>query len=187
MKTFLVNLLVLLALGLCAFNVIQWHREAALRARLSAFASEIENKSLENLRLQQTLDAQADEIRRVEAIRGALEDAGRSNRLEIRRLEEEASVLRVQLSNQTVRAEQLEQYRSAFEKANENLRIQNEIIAEQNGRLKQIADERNEIVGRFNRLAEDYKRLGDEYHRVLGLYTNLVSEVEAANRRLRAP
>ena len=49
--------------------------------------------------------------------------------------------------------------------------------------MKGLANERNQFVERYNKLAVDYKSLGDDYHKVLGMYTNLVAQVQAANEK----
>jgi hypothetical protein len=49
--------------------------------------------------------------------------------------------------------------------------------------VKQLADERNEAVTRLNKLAGEYNSLGDDYRKVLGMYTNLVADVKAANEK----
>lgn len=185
MKAVLVNLLIVLSLGLCAFNAVQWHREAKLRGRIEAMASEAQRQSDEIQNLQLSLKVSSEEIQRLEALRDSVGSTLQSNRALIARLEAEADQLRADAQLQAAKAEQADQYREAFEKANENVRKQNEIILSQNEKLKQLADERNDIVTRFNKLAADYKSLGDDYAKVLGMYTNLVAEVEAANRRNR--
>lgn len=183
MKALLVNLLIVLALGLCALNAYQWHREAQLRKRLDAHALDLQRKDSEIRSLRENLAAQESEVQRLAGIREGLDALIQSNRTEIARLRQESAALQREAQEQTAAAAQLEQYRDAFEKANENLRRQNEIIASQNQRLKEIADGRNQIVEQFNKLAQDYKALGDDYSKVLGMYTNLVAQVEAANAR----
>jgi septal ring factor EnvC (AmiA/AmiB activator) len=161
MKAVLVNLLIVLSLGLCAFNAVQWHREAKLRGRIEAMASEAQRQSDEIQNLQLSLKVSSEEIQRLEALRDSVGSTLQSNRALIARLEAEADQLRA------------------------DAQLQAAIILSQNEKLKQLADERNDIVTRFNKLAADYKSLGDDYAKVLGMYTNLVAEVEAANRRNR--
>lgn len=183
MKTFLVNLLILLSLALCGFNAYQWYREAQLRARVDTLARELQDKSTALQELQRSFELHTDEIRRLEGIRESLTAALQSNRVQVVQLEQASADLRREAQADATRAGQLEQYREALDKANENLRKQNEIILERNEKLKELAADRNEIVGRFNKLAADYKTLGDDYTKVLGLYTNLVARVKSENER----
>lgn len=183
MKGLLVNLLIVLSLGLCAFNAYQWYREARLRGRMESLGTEIYNRSSEIQSLKQSLSISQDEIKRLEGIRESLGSALQSNRTVIAELRRESAKFKAEAELQAAKAAQLDQYREAFEKANENLKKQNEIIQSQNEKMRELAEDRNEIVTRFNKLAADYKTLGDDYGKLLGLYTNLVAQVRAANQR----
>jgi hypothetical protein len=184
MKGFLVNLLILFSLALCGFNAYQWYREAQFRTQLRQKSDEIYRQTTELQSQRLSLEANAAEITRLEALREGLAVTIRSNRSLVTQLQEESDQFRRDAQSQASRAEQIEkQYKVALDQANLNLKEQNEIIRTQNERLKQVADDRNEIVGRYNKLADDYKTLGADYTRVLGLYTNLVAQVQAANQK----
>ncbi len=183
MKAFLVNLLVVLSVALCGFNAVQWYREAKLHGRMETLGSDIYKKSSEIQSLQQNLKVNLDEIKRLEGIREAMGSQIKSNRVAMSALEEQSEKFRRDAQIQAAKAAQVEQYKTAFDKANENLKKQNEIIGQQNERMKQFADERNEVVTRLNKLAGEYKTLGDDYQKLLGMYTNLVSQVQLANEK----
>lgn len=183
MKAFLVNLLVALSIALCAFNAVQWYREAKLHGRVEALGGDIYRKSAEIQALQQTIKLNNDEIKRIDGIREHLVETVKSNRTVIAEIETERDKFRKDAIFQKAKADQGEVYKEAFEKANENIKKQNETIVTQNEKMKQLADERNEMVGRFNKLATDYKTLGDDYHKVFGMYTNLVAQVQAENEK----
>jgi chromosome segregation ATPase len=187
MKAFLVNLLVILSVILCGFNAVQWYREAKLHGKVLDLGNEIYRKSSEVQSLQQELKASLEERKRLEEIRETRESMIRSNRVVVTQLQEESAKFERDAKFQTSKATQLEQhveqYRSAFDKANDNLKKQNEVIQVQNEKMKQLADDRNEMVGRFNKLATDYKSIGDDYAKLMGMYTNLVAQVQAANQK----
>lgn len=183
MKTFLVNLLIILSVALCGFNAYQWYREAKLHGRINNLGTQIFQKSSEIQNLQQSLKSTQEEIKRLEEMREVYATTIRSNRVVIGQLEVESRKFQEDAQLQAAKVAQLEQYKVAFEAANENLIKQNEIIKTQNDRMVQLAEDRNEMVGRFNKLATDYKSLGDDYHKVLDMYTNLVAQVQAANAR----
>ena len=183
MKSFLINLLVVLSLALCAFNGIQWYREAKLHGRLESLSGDLYRKSGEIQNLQQNLRLKDDEIKRIEGIREALQGTVKSNKVQLAELDTAADSLRKELEIEKAKAGQIDQYKDAFTKANDNLRRQNEIIQSQNEKMKQLADDRNSMVERFNKLAVDYKSLGDDYSKVLGMYTNLVEQVRTANQK----
>ncbi len=184
MKAFLVNLLIVVALGLCAFNAYQWQREARLRAELEQRGSDLFQKSSEIQNLKQSLGVSSDEIKRIEGLRETLASNLKSNLTRVAELDQAAAGLRRDLDGQQKRATVVEQqYKEAFDKANENIRQQNEIIQSQNDKMKELVTERNDVVVRFNKLASDYKTLGEDYAKVRSLYTNLVGQVQAANQK----
>ena len=185
MKAFLVNLLIAVSIALCAFNAVQWYREAKLHGEKQSLAADIYKKSGEIQNLQQTVKVNLDEIKRLEGIREVLGTTIKSNRLVIAAVEEERDKFRQDARIQAAKAAQVEQYKEAFEKANDGLKKQNEIIQTQNERMKQLAEERNEMVTRYNKLATDYKGIGDDYQKLLGMYTNLVAQVQAANEKAK--
>lgn len=183
MKAFLVNLLVALSLILCGFNGYQWYQQAKLNGRIETLGNDIYKKSEDIQELKQSLSVNMDEIKRLEGLRENLGAIMKSNKVELARVQEESDKNKRELAVQTAKAAQVEQYKDAFERANTNIRKQNEIIEGLNGRMKQVAEERNDIVTRHNKLATDYKTLVDDYQKVLGMYTNLVAQVEAANKK----
>lgn len=183
MKAFLVNLLIALSVALCAFNGVQWYREAKLHGEKQTLAADIYRKSGEIQNLQQTVKVNLEEIKRLEGIREVLGTTIKSNRLMIAAVEEERDKFRQDARIQAAKAAQVEQYKAAYEKANEGITKANEVIQTQNQSMKTMADERNQFVERYNKLAGDYKTLGDDYMKVLGMYTNLVAEVNAANAK----
>jgi chromosome segregation ATPase len=183
MKPLLVNLLVVLSLVLCSFNAIQWFREAKLHGQIQTLGSDIFKKSGEIQSLQQTVQIHQDEIKRLENIRENFNSLVKSNRLVINALEEQSEKFRRDAQVQAAKAAQVEQYKTAYEKANEGIVKANEVIQQQNERMKGLAEERNQFVERSNKLTLDYKSLAEDYQKVLGMYTNLVAQVNAANEK----
>jgi chromosome segregation ATPase len=183
MKSFLVNLLVVLSLILCSFNAYQWFREAKLHGQIQGLGADIFKKSGEIQNLQQTVQVHQEEIKRLENIRENFNALVKSNRLIINTLEEQTEKLRHDVQIQTAKAAQVDQYKTAYEKANEGIVKANEVIQQQNERMKGLAEERNQFVERSNKLTLDYKSLAEDYQKVLGLYTNLVAQVNAANEK----
>ncbi len=183
MKSLLVNLLIVLSLVLCGFNTLQWYREAKLHGRLEDLGEQLFKKNSEIQDIQQTVQIHQDEIKRLENIRENFNALVTSNRLVINALEEQSEKIKRDAQVQAAKAAQVDQYKTAYEKANEGIVKANEVITEQNEKLKSLADDRNQFVERFNKLAVDYKTLAADYEKVLGLYTNLVAQVNASNER----
>lgn len=183
MKSLLVNLLVVSSLALCAFNAVQWFREARLHGRIENLGQQIFQKSSEIQGLHQSLRISEEEIKRLEHIRDTFGTTLKSNRVVIAQLQEESDKFRRDAQIQAAKAAQGEQYKEAFNKANESLKAQNEIIRNQNTKMKELAEAQNTVVQRFNKLAGEYQSLAGDYQKLMGMYTNLVNQVQAANSK----
>jgi chromosome segregation ATPase len=187
MKAFLVNLLVLFSVVLCGFNAVQWYREAKLHGRNEGLAREIYRKSTEIQNLQQTVKIHEDDIKRLEHIRETFGTTLKSNRTVIAQLQDSSVKFERESLIWKAKAEHADkakdQYREAFDKANDNIKKQNEVIQKQNEKMLEIANAQKDVVERYNKLATDYKGLGDDYQKLLGMYTNLVNQVQAANEK----
>jgi predicted nucleic acid-binding Zn-ribbon protein len=94
---------------------------------------------------------------------------------DVARLEAEAARvegLRQQLStNTTVREQEVRALQAALTKANDNIRVQNDA-------LKTLAEERGEIVERYNQLAEDYNNLLNRWTAQQAALTNAVRSLQ---------
>ena len=94
---------------------------------------------------------------------------------DVARLEAEAARvegLRQQLStNATVREQEVRALQAALTTANDNIRVQNEA-------LKTLAEERGEIVERYNQLAEDYNNLLNRWTAQQAALTNAVRSLQ---------
>lgn len=183
MKSFLVNLLIVVCLGLCAFNAVQWQRETRLHLELRQLGTDLQRRSGEIQNLQQTLKVHEDDIRRLDALREALLGTNRFLRTEVNRHADEATRFRREAQIQEAKANQVEPLRKAFEEANNRVKQANETILSQNDKMRQLGEERNQFATRINEMNSRYTSLGAEYEKLLGLYTNLVAQVEAANAR----
>jgi chromosome segregation ATPase len=149
MRNTLQNLLIFLAMCLCALVALQWHREAGLRRELRAAAGTARNQSETIRTLQNQLQLAEAEAKRVGQLRASLAAAAESNRLEIGALKQQLAAARAQVERDT---ERLEQFKAALQQANDNIRRQNES-------LRTLAEERNEAVRKFNALVEKYNNL----------------------------
>ena len=94
---------------------------------------------------------------------------------DVARLEAEAARvegLRQRLStNATVREQEVGALQAALTKANDNIRVQNDA-------LKTLAEERGEIVERYNQLAEDYNNLLNRWTAQQAALTNAVRALQ---------
>jgi chromosome segregation ATPase len=179
-KQFLPNVVLGLALALCALCAFQWAREARLRAEVASLqrANQIQSQSLANA--EALAKRYEEEIARLDSRVKELNQTEQSNLVSI-------ASLRSSLRKTELEAEMLQKqtagYKEAVDRQNENLRKQNEVIKqqnasinEQNESIKRLAKERDEIVEKLNARTK-------EFNEVVGRYNDLVKQVEALQKK----
>jgi chromosome segregation ATPase len=156
MKTFLQNLLLVFAVGLCVLVFVQWQRELRLRADLKVVGSKVDA-------LQADLTRAAGEVTRLDELKRRYEGVAVTNA---------TSGLQWELNAQAAAREverlnrQLAVLQAALDQANTNLALQNL-------ELRELVEDRNTLVSRFNELAEDYNELAARWNEQQGrLATN---------------
>jgi len=154
MKNLLQNLLIFFALGLCVLLAVQWHRESLLRQQLQRSDNTTRSVSETIGSLQSDVSRLEAEITRIEGLRQQLATNAVAREAEVTRLEAE-----------------VESLRTALTKANQNIAVQNDA-------LKQLADERDDAVQRYNQLAVDYNTLVERWNAQQQALTNAVRALQ---------
>ncbi len=175
MKRFLPNLVLALALALCALCVLQWVRESRLRAEIGSLqrTNQTQAQSLANAEALTKryeaeitrLDARTKELQQTETTNAAMIVSLQRG---LQKSEQESETLRKEITN----------YKEAVDRQNESIKKQNQIITgqnasikEQNESLKRLADERNDLVEKLNARTKDFND-------VVTKYNGLVKQVE---------
>ena len=161
MKNPLQNLLIFLALCLCALCVFQWHRETALREQIQKITNTSQD-NLENIRsLQTALKTSDEEIKRLDGLKTELTAIVKSNQTHIATL-----MKAVEKSDQETEKErkQVEVYKTALQTANDAIKKQNEDVKKQNEELKTLAAERNDAVTKYNKVVHEFNDLAQKWN-----------------------
>ncbi len=163
MQKFLSNLLIFLALCLCALCAFQWVRESRLRSEIADLHRTVYLKldAIQNLESQ--LKQTKDEVTRLDNIRVELSGIVKTNKEEIASLTKYGEKLEKEIEANKA---QLAVYKDAIEKANESIKRQNEDIKKQNEEMKQLAAERNGTVEKYNKVVEQYNELVKQYEQL---------------------
>lgn len=156
MKNFLQNLLIFFAICLCAVMVIQWVVETDLRKQVQKLTDTVHDKAEAVQSLTLNVKRDEDEIKRLDGLNKDLNLTVKSNKQEMVAMAKEIDTTTKEANRQK---QQAEVYKEALDKANENVKTQNENITRQNEELKKLADERNDIVKKFNKTAQDLNDL----------------------------
>ena len=163
MKNFLQNLLILFALSLCVLIAFQWVRETHLRANVQSLTDTVHDKTEAILNLQATIRRDEEEIKRLDGIKNQLTQTVKSNDVQIASLTKDLDKVKSDLEKQE---RQSEAYKTALDKANENIIRQNEDIKSQNEQLKKLAEERNEAVVKFNKMVTNFNELAQKWNKL---------------------
>ncbi len=163
MKNFLQNLLIFFALCLCGLIAFQWVRETDLNARLQKEADVIHDLNQANTNMSADLRRARGDIAQLSALRDELSGMLKSNEVQIATLSEQVrtNTLEIQRDQQ-----QIDVYKDALQKANDNVIKQNEAIQTQNEQMRKLAEERNAIVEGFNAVGGKFNELGQEWNRM---------------------
>src|SRR6476660_5965817 len=133
MKHFLQNLLIFLALCLCALIAVQWVRETDLRKSVQELKNVVHDKSEAIATLEVNVRRDKDEIQRLDNLRKQLSQTVKSNDTQIAALSKDLE----KTSNEFQKAEkQMAVYKEAYERTSENLTNANKTIVEQNERMR---------------------------------------------------
>ena len=162
MQKFMSNLLIFLALGLCALCAFQWVRESRLRAEIADLQHTVFLKLDTIQNLEQNLKQAKDDITHLETLRAELSGIIKTNKHEIESLTKDLEKSEKEIEAQKA---QIAAYKEAVEKANANIRQQNEDIKRQNEEMKQLAADRNATVEKYNKVVQQYNDLVKQFEK----------------------
>lgn len=177
MKQFLINLLIVFALGLCAFNAIQWVREAGLRREIEKLTLQGIGKDQTIASLQSSLKRSEAEIARLEGRVVELKEVQKTNNAEILSLKK--LLRKAEMENETAKA-QIDEYKKAVATQNESIQKQNDSIKEQNEMLKKVAGERDEFVKKYKDQLEQWNDLVNKYNELIKLVEQMRADAAKA-------
>jgi len=161
MKNFLQKLLVLLSLCLCALIAFQWHREAKLRQEIQNLHDTVHDK-LESIQgLEGTLKRSEEEVKRLDALKLELTQTVKSNRVQIAQLAKDLEKSGAEIESGL---RKIEDYKAAFQQANQSILKQNEDIKKQNEEVKKMAEERNDAVIKYNKVVAEFNELAKKWN-----------------------
>ena len=161
MKSFLQNLLIFFALGLCALIAYQWVRETATNKKVQALTDTVHDKSEAIQNLQSTVKHDEAEIQRLDGLKNQLTQTVKSNEVRITALGKDLEKATNDLDHAQ---KQIVVYKDAVDRANESIKTQNETIKSQNDEMKKMAEDRNVLVQKFNKMAADYNDLAKKWN-----------------------
>lgn len=181
MRTFLVNLMIALSLGLCVLIWFQWLREGRSQASIQALTDEQQNLKEKLQGLESNLKNTQAEVVRLDDLKKQLQEQVKTNVAFAFSLMNTNDALR---RESETRGRQLTAYKEAIDEANAAIKRQNEDVERQNKEIKRLADERNEIAQKYNKAVTDFNELADKWNK---LNSDLAAAAAAAAAATNAP
>ena len=181
MKTpFLTNLLIALAVALCALCTYQWMRETEQR-------KDIQSLNNTQFQLESEIQQHTNRIHHMDARIAELvndvtrfQDILRTNENTIIELRNDVNLL--ENTNQWLQT-QLDVYTNAFNQATNQLSEAYDNIKKQNDLIRQVARERDEFVTKLNQSVEERNRVVVQYNELVGKVEQIQTQIDAQSRR----
>ena len=171
MRNFLQNLMIFLALCLCGLVAAQWVREAHMRQQLRSFATELHNKTQTIQDLTGMVKRTEDEVKRLEGIKDLLNATIKTNQQEILGLRKDLD--KVTGENER-NLKQIEVYKEAMTKANENLTLANQNI-------QTLNEDRNKVVAQLNEMGAKYKKAVEDFNDLATKWNKMQEDLAKTN------
>ena len=163
MRTFLVNLMIALSLGLCVLIWFQWLREGRSQATIQSLTDTQQNLKEQMQGVEANLKNSQAEIVRLDELKKLLQEQVKTNAAYAISLLNSNDVLRREVET---RGKQVTAYKEAFDEANAAIKRQNADVERQNVEMKRLSDERNEIAQKYNKAVSDFNELADKWNKL---------------------
>jgi DNA repair exonuclease SbcCD ATPase subunit len=163
MRTFLVNLMIALSLGLCVLIWFQWVREGRSQASIQTLTDGQQNLKEQIQGLEANVKSSQAEIVRLDELKKQFQEQVKTNVAYTISLVNTNDLLRRDLE---VRIKQVAAYKEAIEEANAAIKRQNEDVEKQNAELERLSEERNEIAQKYNKAVTDFNDLAEKWNKL---------------------
>jgi chromosome segregation ATPase len=177
-KKLLTALLLLTALALCGLIVLQWSREAKLRAHITDLTAQLQAENQLRIEVEEKAAAFEQEITRISQLRAdteakLLEVTDELTLTQADQLHRGLSI--AALGSELTRArataaaaeQRLAETTAAISDRNTDVTAQNTAITEANARLKQLAAERDKAIAELNERTRAFNELVGKYNKLV--------------------
>jgi len=181
-----VNLLIVLALSLCALAGWQWKRETGLfeeNVKLKADRQQDHETKHQQLKSIENLQT---EITRLEGERKTNSSAARANETKLVEFSRKASLLESEVRSQS---NLVAYFKVAFERATNQLAIANSNTFRANEviiSMRKAVEDRNDVATRLNDMNKKFSELMNERNEIVGKFNSFMQEVDAERTKDKA-
>jgi chromosome segregation ATPase len=184
MNKFLSNLLIVLALSLCALCAYQWYRETRQREDVMRLNRQVFDRDSAIQAHTNSIHLMDQKIAQLDARVGELKDTVKTNEATILQQKREITKLEYTATGLT---NQIEEYKSAVETYQARLKEAFEGIEKQNELIKTLGDERNDLVQRINESTKERNEIVQKYNELVKMVETLQHELTNAPPAKAAP
>jgi chromosome segregation ATPase len=170
MKNFLQNLLIVLALGLCALCAWQWYIQTRLHVEGEALQQTVFKQAAAIQDYTNSISNMEAEISGLSTRVNELKQAAVSNNLVA--LEQKHEILRLRTSSEMM-SNEIVQYKDVVDKLEAKLKEASEGIVKQNDAIKQLAAERDAAIQKYNDSMKERNALAEKYNDLVERFNKL--------------
>jgi chromosome segregation ATPase len=176
MKNLLQNLLVFLALGLCALCAWQWYIQTLLHSQGEALQKTLFKQAAEIQGYTNSIKNMDSEIAGLSTRVNELKQAAMTN--EQITLEQKREIVRLNKSSEVL-SNEIGQYKVIVDKLEAKLKEASEGIEKQNDAFKKLVAERDEAIQKYNDSIKERNALAEKYNNLVERFNKLQSAAGA--------
>lgn len=176
MKNFLQNLLMVLALGLCALCAWQWYVQTRLHLMGQALQRTVFNQAAAIQGYTNSISNMDAEIAGLSTRISELKQTAMTN--EMLAAEQKHDILRLRSSSELM-SNEIVQDKEVVDKLEAKLKEASEGILKQNDAIKQLAAERDAAIQKYNDSIKDQRALAEKYNSLVDRFNKLQSATSA--------
>jgi len=184
MNKLLSNVLIVLALAMCALCAYQWSRETRQREEVARLNRSIFERDVAIQGHTNSLHIQDKKIAQLDARVGELKDTVKTNEATL--LQQKREITRLEYAGAAL-TNQIEEYKTAVETYQARLKEAFDGIAKQNELIKTLGDERNDLVTRLNESMKERNEIVQKYNELVKMVETLQSALTNAPPAARQP
>jgi chromosome segregation ATPase len=170
MKNFLQNLLIVLALGLCALCAWQWYIQTRLHLEGESLQQTVFNQAAAIQSYTNSISNMEAEISGLSTHVNELKQTALTN--ELVASEQKHEILRLHASSEML-SNEIVQYKDAVDKLEAKLKEASDGILKQNDAIKKLADERNGAIQKYNDSMKERNALAEKYNSLVERFNKL--------------
>jgi chromosome segregation ATPase len=176
MKNFLQNLLIVLALGLCALCAWQWYVQTRLHLMGEALQQTVFHQAAAIQGYTNSISNMDAEIAGLSTRINELKQTAMTN--ETLAAEQKHEILRLRSSSELM-SNEIVQYKDIVDKLEAKLKEASEGILKQNDAIRQLAAERDAAIQKYNDSIKDQRALAEKYNSLVDRFNKLQSATPA--------